>query len=77
MVFKQYVPDQAMLLLPSLDELIGKAHAVRVVCGVVDQHRPQDFQQASVHIAAHCYCVDMALPLVHGEFHRTAEADHR
>lgn len=36
-VFKDYDPDQAMLLPPSLDELIAKTHAVRVVGSVIDQ----------------------------------------
>ena len=36
-VFKDYDPDQAMLLPPSLDELISKTHAVRVVGSVIDQ----------------------------------------
>lgn len=36
-VFKEYDPDQAMLLPPSLEELIGKTHAVRVVASVIDR----------------------------------------
>jgi len=36
-VFKEYDPDQAMLLPPSLDELIGRTHAVRVVNDVIDR----------------------------------------
>lgn len=36
-VFKQYDPGQAMLLPPSLEELIDKTHAVRVVCDVIDR----------------------------------------
>lgn len=36
-MFKRYDPDQAMLLPPSLDELIGKTHAVRVVSEVIDR----------------------------------------
>ena len=36
-VFKEYAPNQGMLLPPSLDELIGKTHAVRVVNAVIDQ----------------------------------------
>jgi len=36
-VFKDYDPAQAMLLPPSLEELIGKTHAVRVVSGVIDK----------------------------------------
>ncbi|MDQ3102117.1 MAG: IS1182 family transposase, partial [Bacteroidota bacterium] len=36
-VFKEYDQGQAMLLPPSLDELIAKTHAVRVVCSVIDK----------------------------------------
>lgn len=36
-VFKEYDPDQAMLLPPSLEELIGKTHAVRVVSEVIER----------------------------------------
>lgn len=36
-VFKEYDPDQAMLLPPSLEELIGRTHAVRVVNKVIDR----------------------------------------
>ena len=36
-VFKDYDPTQQMLLPPSLDELISKTHAVRVVSSVIDQ----------------------------------------
>ena len=36
-VFKDYDPSQAMLLPPSLEELISKTHAVRVVGSVIDQ----------------------------------------
>jgi transposase len=36
-VFKEYDPDQAMLLPPSLEELISKAHAVRVVASVIER----------------------------------------
>src|SRR5690606_6095005 len=36
-VFKQYDPDQALLLPPSLEELIGKTHSVRVVSEVIDR----------------------------------------
>ena len=36
-VFKTYAPNQAMLLPPSLDELISKDHPVRVVADVIDQ----------------------------------------
>ena len=36
-VFKEYDPRQVMLLPPSLDELISKPHAVRVVDSVIDQ----------------------------------------
>ena len=36
-VFKEYDPDQGMLLPPSLEELIGKTHAVRVVSSVIDR----------------------------------------
>ena len=36
-VFKEYDPEQAMLLPPSLEELIGKTHAVRVVSSVIDR----------------------------------------
>jgi len=35
--FKSYVPNQAMLLPPSLDELIAKDHPVRVVSDVIDK----------------------------------------
>lgn len=36
-VFKQYDPGQGMLLPPSLEELIDKTHAVRVVNQVIDR----------------------------------------
>lgn len=36
-VFKQYDPGQVMLLPPSLEELIDKTHAVRVVDQVIDK----------------------------------------
>src|SRR5690606_14495873 len=36
-VFKEYAPNQGMLLPPSLEELIGKTHAVRVVNSVIDK----------------------------------------
>lgn len=36
-VFKDYDPTQQMLLPPSLDELISKTHAVRVVSSVIDR----------------------------------------
>ena len=36
-VFKDYDQGQAMLLPPSLDDLIGKTHAVRVVNSVIDK----------------------------------------
>ena len=36
-MFKQYDPDQALLLPPSLEELIGKTHSVRVVSEVIDR----------------------------------------
>jgi transposase len=36
-VFKHYDPGQAMLLPPSLEELIDKTHAVRVVGDVIDR----------------------------------------
>lgn len=36
-VFKTYAPNQAMLLPPSLDELIAKDHPVRVVADVIDK----------------------------------------
>lgn len=36
-VFKEYAPGQVMLLPPSLEELIDKTHAVRVVDRVIDQ----------------------------------------
>jgi len=36
-VFKEYDPGQGMLLPPSLEELIGKTHAVRVVSTVIDK----------------------------------------
>ena len=36
-VFKDYDPSQAMLLPPSLEELISKTHAVRVVGSGIDQ----------------------------------------
>jgi transposase len=36
-VFKQYAPNQNLLLPPNLDELVDKQHLVRVVNEVVDQ----------------------------------------
>lgn len=36
-VFKHFDPGQGMLLPPSLEELIGKTHAVRVVSQVIDR----------------------------------------
>jgi transposase len=36
-VFKSYTPNQAMLLPPSLDELIAKDHPVRIVADVIDK----------------------------------------
>ena len=36
-VFKSYTPNQAMLLPPSLDELITKDHPVRIVNDVIDK----------------------------------------
>ena len=36
-VFKSYNPNQAMLLPPSLDELIAKDHPVRIVNDVIDK----------------------------------------
>lgn len=36
-VFEEYAPNQVMLLPPSLDELIGKTHAVRVENSVIDK----------------------------------------
>jgi transposase len=35
--FKSYSPNQAMLLPPSLDEMIPSNHPVRVVNRVIDQ----------------------------------------
>jgi transposase len=37
LVFKEYSPGQGMLLPPSLEELIDKTHAVRVVDQVIDR----------------------------------------
>lgn len=36
-IFKDYTPNQIMLLPPSLDELIEAAHPVRVVSGIIDE----------------------------------------
>ena len=36
-VFKTYAPNPAMLLPPSLDELIAKDHPGRVVANVIDK----------------------------------------
>lgn len=35
-VFKEYNPNQALLLPPSIDELITNNHPVRVVSSVID-----------------------------------------
>ncbi len=35
--FKTYIPNQVMLLPPSLDELIVKQHPVRIVNDVIDK----------------------------------------
>ena len=36
-VFKTYAPNQAMLLPPSMDELIAKDHPVRIVADVINK----------------------------------------
>ncbi|MCA6380420.1 MAG: hypothetical protein IM606_06875, partial [Cytophagales bacterium] len=36
-VFKNYTPNQVMMLPPSLEELIDKNHPVRIVNQVIDR----------------------------------------
>lgn len=45
-VFKSYSPTQALLLPPSLEELIAPAHPVRIVSQVIDQVNLQQLEQA-------------------------------